>query len=128
MKEIYLLTLREYNHESDSFISERFWIDNKEWFDWLKNESINLPDSLIDYAFNLKKYIESLDQKITKTDLKDILIMVKNMWDGTFDHMKAILLTDIISYDETIDYRLPSSIKDLIEIINKNDFKIIDEY
>jgi hypothetical protein len=135
MKEIFLLKLKDYDNDSSVY-----WFDNKEWFDWILDWETNptdptigtyrsykdryVPDSIVDYACSLPKYVEETD---TKTEEEMRKRLYAQMSPGSYENDKAIILSTILSYDD-IDHTAPSHTKELIKWLKKNDYDIIDEY
>ena len=132
MKEIFLLKLKDYDNDTSTY-----WFDNKEWFDWILDwipdttdptagtyrlyRDRYVPDSLVDYACSLPKYPDTKD----KDEMSKILY--RQMSPGSYENDKAIILSTILSYDD-VDHTAPSSTKELIKWLKKNDYDIIDEY
>ena len=136
MKKIYLIKLTDY--DGDCSIC---WLDNEEWFNWINDfvpdpidptvgtyrsySARYIPDSLVDYTFNLPKYM-----KMTRSTTKEELYkgLYKQMTPGSFENDKAIMLSTILSYDDKNDHVAPSSTKKLVKWLQENDYQIEDEY
>ncbi len=112
-KNIFILKFSEFGGGKYSY-----YFHKKEWFDWIFTKETKPLASMVDSLFNDKAEMKFQNLK-TRDDAENFFKI--NSKSGSFENDKALLVRFIS--EET-----PEKTKELIKWLEKNDFKIKDEY